>query len=91
MVCPFCGSGDIIRKGYDRGRQRFYCKECRRHFIEKVKHPKDYKIKVVKTALRVGFSEASRIFGHPRATIYRWMRELHGEIKDELDKIKKGS
>ena len=61
MVCPFCGSGDIIRKGYDRGRQRFYCKECRRFFIEKVKHrrnyPKEYKIRVVKTALRVGFSE----------------------------------
>ena len=53
MVCPFCGSGDIIRKGYDRGRQRFYCKECRRHFIEKVKHrrnyPKEYKIRVVKS------------------------------------------
>jgi len=94
MVCPFCGSGNIIRKGYDKGRQRFYCKECRRHFIEKVKHrrnyPKDYKIRVVNTALRVGFSEASRIFGHPRATIYRWMKELHEEIKDELDKIKKG-
>ncbi len=94
MVCPFCGSGDIIRKGYDKGRQRFYCKECKKYFIEKVKHrrnyPKEYKIRVVKTALRVGFSEASRIFGHPRATIYRWMKELHEEIKDELDKIKKG-
>ena len=52
MVCPFCGSGDIIRKGYDRGRQRFYCKECKRYFIEKIKHrrnyPKEYKIRVVK-------------------------------------------
>ena len=63
MVCPFCGSGDI--KGYDRGRQRFYCKGCKKYFIEKVKHrrryPKKYKI-VIKTALRVGFSEAGRIF-----------------------------
>ena len=92
MVCPYCGSGNIIRKGYDRGRQRFYCKECRRFFIGKVKHrrnySKEYKIRVIKTALRVGFSEL-RIFGHPRATIYRWMKELHEEIK-ELDKIKKG-
>ena len=28
-------------------------------------YPKEYKIKVIKTALRVGFSEAGRIFGHP--------------------------
>jgi len=46
-------------------------------------------MKVVRTAVRVGFSEASRIFGHPRATIYRLMKEIHKEIK-ELDKIKKG-
>ncbi len=45
-------------------------------------------MKVVRTAVRVGFSEASRIFGHPRATIYRLMKEIHKEIK-ELDKIKK--
>jgi len=31
MVCPFCGSGNIVRKGYDRGRQRFYCRECKRN------------------------------------------------------------
>jgi transposase-like protein len=28
-----CGSGMIIRKGYDRDRQRFYCKDGRGFFI----------------------------------------------------------
>ena len=46
-------------------------------------------INVVKMALGVGFSKASKIFRHSRVTIYRWMKELHEEIKDELDKIKK--
>ncbi len=90
MVCLFCGSGDNNKEWIDGGRQRFYYKECGRHFIKKVRYRrnylKEYKIRVIKTALRVGFSETSRIFGHLRATIYRWMKELHEEIKDELDK-----
>ena len=94
MVCPWCGSGRIIKKGKPHGKQRFYCKDCRKFFSESPVnrrcYPKEHKIKVVRTAIRNGVTEASRIFGHPRATIYRWMKELHEEIKDELDKIKKG-
>ncbi|WP_457550584.1 IS1/IS1595 family N-terminal zinc-binding domain-containing protein, partial [Archaeoglobus sp.] len=53
MVCPWCGSGRVIRKGYDRGRQRFYCKNCGKFFSENpVKrrcYLNEYKIKVVRT------------------------------------------
>ena len=45
--------------------------------------------KCSENGFRSRFSKASKIFGHPRVTIYRWMKELHEEIKDELDKIKK--
>jgi len=27
MVCPWSDSGNTIRKGYDRRRQKIYCKE----------------------------------------------------------------
>ena len=65
MVCPWCGSGEIIRGS---GKQRIYCKNCKKFFSENpVKrrcYSKEYKIKVVRTAIRVGVSEARRIFGH---------------------------
>ena len=61
MVCPWCGSGEIIRKGKPHGKQRFYCKNCKKFFSENpVKrrcYPKEYKIKVVRTAIRVGISK----------------------------------
>ncbi|WP_457550459.1 IS1/IS1595 family N-terminal zinc-binding domain-containing protein [Archaeoglobus sp.] len=94
MVCPWCGSGRVIRKGKPYGKQRFYCKNCGKFFSENpVKrrcYLNEYKIKVVKTAIRIRISETRRIFGHSTSTIYQWMKELHEEIKDELDKIKKG-
>jgi len=34
MVYPYCGSGRIIKKGKPYGKQRFYCKDCRKFFSE---------------------------------------------------------
>jgi len=32
--CPECGSTSLIRKGRERNRQRFKCKDCDKHFYQ---------------------------------------------------------
>lgn len=33
-VCPYCNHPDFIRRGKDRGHQRYRCRQCYRHFTE---------------------------------------------------------
>ena len=32
MNCPKCNSVNIIRNGFDKGRQRYKCKDCKKRF-----------------------------------------------------------
>ena len=29
-VCPYCGRGHFVRYGKKQGKQRFFCKDCKR-------------------------------------------------------------
>jgi transposase-like protein len=46
-ICKFCGGGELIKRGFVRGKQRYFCKLCKRHHVigddrekysEQVKH-----------------------------------------------------
>ena len=34
--CPYCGNTDLVSKGYRKGKHRFLCKTCNKHFTEGV-------------------------------------------------------
>lgn len=35
LICPGCGGDEISRFGYDRGKQRYRCKLCKKTFINR--------------------------------------------------------
>jgi ribosomal protein L37AE/L43A len=37
-ICPFCNSGDTIKRGKTRGIQRYFCNECNSFFKNKRRH-----------------------------------------------------
>ncbi|MDJ0744023.1 MAG: tyrosine-type recombinase/integrase [Xenococcaceae cyanobacterium MO_167.B27] len=37
VTCHHCGASDYRRKGFDKGRRQYYCKNCKRHFIPGIK------------------------------------------------------
>lgn len=55
--CKFCGSENLVKKGFVRGNQRFKCKNCKREQLEKDGRQK-YSQKIIKTAF-ILFSEGN--------------------------------
>ena len=103
VTCKHCSSGDWVKHGLARGKQRYHCKRCRRHFVEG-----DARVKeslAVKKALAVvlyslakaSFGMLGKVFGVSRALTYRWIKEeaealpepeVQGDIKEmEFDEM----
>lgn len=61
MTCFLCGSADIQRRGVRRGKQRYHCNECRRHF--------SVEAEPVEPTFEVGKAEKATIEKHDRYII----------------------
>jgi transposase len=103
IMCKHCGTRNAVKHGQARGKQRYRCKRCHRHFVEG-----DERVKAslgVKKALAVvlyslsktSFGMLGKIFGVSRSLTYRWIREeaealpnpvVPGDIKEmEFDEM----
>ena len=80
-ACKHCGSEVSVKHGQARGKQRYRCQRCGRHFVEG-----DARVKeslAVKKALAVvlyslakaSFGMLGKVFGVSRALTYRWIKE----------------
>ena len=79
--CKHCASETSVKHGQVRGKQRYHCKRCGRHFVQG-----DARIKeslAIKKALAVvlyslakaSFGMLGKVFGVSRALTYRWIKE----------------
>ena len=81
VTCKHCGSLKLVKHGMARGRQRYGCKACSRHFVEGDKRVRESL--VIKKALAVtlyslakaSFGMLGTVFGVSRALAYRWIKE----------------
>jgi transposase len=81
LTCKHCGWEKLVKHGLARGKQRYWCKGCSRHFVEGDKRVKESL--VIKRALAVtlyslakgSFSMLGKVFGVSRALVYRWIKE----------------
>ena len=102
QTCQICGSSDLKKYGVRHNKsgdiQKFYCRECQRHFtinigFEKMKHNP----KAVTTAMQLYFSGESlrntqkslRLLGVEvsHKTIFQWIKKYVGLMKDYADRI----
>jgi len=87
LPCPFCNSDHVVKDGKFRGRERYLCGSCNRHFLIDAKHP--YPKEKVEEALRMYSNGMSmrgiaRVLGVPLSAVFKWVRR-HG--KKEYEKL----
>jgi len=85
LSCPFCNSNHVVKDGKVKGRQRYLCRSCNRHFFPDAKHP--HPREKVEEALRMyanGMSmrAISRVLNVPLSTVFKWI-ERHGKRRYE--------
>ncbi|MCI2414067.1 MAG: helix-turn-helix domain-containing protein [Candidatus Aramenus sp.] len=80
MKCKFCGSSNVIKYGkLKTGKQVYFCKACRRYWVENAvfhKYPESVRSKALSLFLQgVPVREISKEFLIPRSTIYKWIEK----------------
>jgi len=91
--CPHCGSHRIIRFGMKRGKQRYFCKECQKVFVETVKtivYKSKYSIKTwsgyVDCMLQgLTCKETANAIGINYKTAFYWRHKILGCLKEVQD------
>jgi len=88
MRCTHCGSAKYVKNGLYQGSQRFRCKTCLRYFSDKVrKFNYSDKEKFLQLYLKnTGIRNAAKIMGCSPSLLVRWVRELAGNLRAQLDK-----
>jgi putative transposase len=95
--CKFCGSSNLVRNGTYNNVQRWYCRDCKRGFIDnkalpRMKHPIRMVASVLSMYMR-GLSEKD-IQEHLKinweytptnATIFRWVQRMTKIAGDKLE------
>lgn len=80
-ICKKCRSAQVIKNGFVRGKQRFFCKECGANFIEGDGRTNEEIVlkKCVGILLyslgKVSFSTLARILGTWPSLSYRWIKK----------------
>jgi hypothetical protein len=90
MQCKCCGSGDAVKHGVVRNKQRYCCKKCGCHFVNGDQRMKESV--AVKKALAVilyslgkaSFGMLGKLFGHSRSLTYRWIAAEAAKLPDPV-------
>ena len=80
LSCPFCNSNHV-KGGKVKGRQRYICRNCNRHFFPDAKHPHPkWKVEQVLRMYSNGMSmrAISRVLEVPLSTVFAWIKR-HGK------------
>lgn len=75
--CPKCKSERLVKNGFQRGKQRYKCKECGFNpTVEEVGYPEEFRAKILAIYLEgVGIRAISRIFKISVGSVINWIRE----------------
>ena len=76
--CPHCNSEDICKNGHDfKGAQKYHCHQCKRYGTLTARgYREEEKALIMRTYQeRVSMRGVERIFGTPRQTLARWLRD----------------
>ena len=79
MQCPKCISANYVKSGFNKGNQRYKCKECGCNFTRS--HSRNYSFKVKFQAAKLylegmGFRSIGRILGVSNVTVLNWIRQF---------------
>ena len=85
MNCKHCGGEDYVKNGFQKGKQNYQCKGCRRSFVQGDGRRKDRSREKALCVLcysmgRVSMRFLANLFGVSVRTIYVWLQEAAARI-----------
>ena len=80
--CPNCNSGEVVKRGFRVGYQRYVCKSCKKTFSEH-KHSQDKKDFALFLYMHSnGIRQISKIVKVAPSLVLYWIRKAHGRLKE---------
>ena len=91
--CPKCGSKEKVKNGYNRGKQRYLCKECGRNYTgTKNGYPESTKREALRYYTEgMGFRQIERLMHVSHVTVINWVKKAAEELRrvEEEKKVEK--
>lgn len=92
-VCPYCGSLHIVKNGMNKGKQRYFCKTCKKNFVSTTNSIAKYSRFTQETwanyvdCMLSGLSvrKTAQICGIDYKTAFYWRHKIMGSLKEVLD------
>jgi transposase-like protein len=87
MDCVYCKkSGEVTKAGFERKKQRYWCKSCARHFTEHP--PRGASIEVKQRAIEMyreglGLRSIGRLLGYSQVSIMKWVEQGAEVVKSQ--------
>ena len=80
IKCKHCGSTKVVKNGFVRKKQRYFCKSCSRNFV--IGDGRRKESVAIKKALcvilyslgKASFGFLAKLFGVSRSLTYRWVK-----------------
>jgi transposase-like protein len=90
MYCRFCNSEKYVKHGLARGKQRFLCKKCNKHFVVDLAE-RGYSIDIKIKALLLlkeglGFRATARYLKISNTVVLKWFKNKSFAIKELLER-----
>ena len=75
--CPKCGSTERVKSGFNRGKQRFLCKNCGCNYTgTKNGYPDSVKKEAIKYYLEgISFRKIEKLLGVSHVSIINWVKK----------------
>jgi len=78
MKCKYCGSKEFTKAGHIRGRQRYKCRACERHFTDTPMRGKPAAVKdfavYMYTLCNASLGMIGRTLGVSNVSVMKWVR-----------------
>ena len=86
MVCPRCGSADLIKRGRKGSYQRFVCRDCGRYSTDRQpKFSAQTKAQAIQMYMNgMGIRAIGRVLGASPAAVLIWIRKEHAALQQRL-------
>ena len=81
--CPECGSKEKVKNGYNRGKQRYLCKECGRNYTgTKNGYPESTKREALKYYTEgMGFRQIERLMHVSHVSVINWVKKAGAKLE----------
>ena len=88
--CPRCGAKEKVKNGYNKGKQRYLCKECGRNYTgTKNGYPESTKREALKYYMEgLGFRQIERLMHVSHVSVINWVKKAAEELR-RVEKEKK--